>query len=86
MSKSKHQHKSGFTFIYSTRLKIKQCIIVELTNCCTMTAFYIICKNFELWFGIHLCIIGKKDIVILLVCQCTLCIGTDKDPTVKSSC
>ena len=85
MGKSEHKHKPCFTFINTARLNIKQGIIIQLTDSCSMTAFYIICINLKLRLGIHLCIIGKKDIIVFLVSQCTLGIRPYKYPAVEST-
>ena len=50
-----------------------------------MTAFYVVGIDLELWFGIHLALIRKQDIVIGLVCIGFLCIGTHQDMPVKST-
>jgi hypothetical protein len=86
MSKSEHQHQSCFTLTYPPRLEVKKRVVVNLSDSSPMTAFHIIGKNLKLRLCIHFCIIGENDIVVFLVSQGTLGIGTDKDPTVKGTC
>ena len=86
MGEAEHKHQPCFTLFDPSGLKIEEGIIVKLPDSCTVAALYIIGIYLELRLGIHLRIVGKKDIVILLVSQRTLSIRAHKDTPVKSTC
>src|SRR5690606_36350042 len=44
----------------------EQRIFIKLPNCAAVRAFYVVGKNFKLWFCIDCCFVVNQNIVVLL--------------------
>src|ERR1041385_4883005 len=83
--KSKIQKCLCIIFIDAARAQVEKCVIVHLPGCRSMSAFYIISKNFQLRLGVYDGIISQQNVFIGLVCVGFLRIFFHQDFTVKNS-
>ena len=73
-TKAKVEHYQCFTARNAAGKHVIQGFFFNFSNCCTMSTFYVISINFQLWFGIYSCIITQQDVFIRLKCIGNLCI------------
>src|SRR5690606_3073967 len=83
--KSVEQQALRLQFINASRLKIEECLFVQLTYCTAVRTLYVIGPNLQLRFGIDNRIFGEENIVVLLKGVGLLSVLTDKDLPIKHS-
>ena len=67
----------------STRTHIELFLLVQTSDSCTMGAFHIIRIYLKLWFGIHPRVVRQENIMIFLVCLCSLSILRHDDLSIE---
>ena len=64
---SMHQHGLRLCFANSTRSRIKQSLLVELTNGTAVAALYVICINFQFRLCVDRSLVRDEDVSVLLI-------------------